>query len=79
MKKIYVCAAKQQTNKFFTLVEEWLEEILERFQDFNKILISNLIIKLQKTIEKFNNSKAYNFVFTPYYHIDMGLTVSGYS
>jgi len=74
-----VRVAKQQTNDFFTLVEEWMEEILEKFQDFSKGLISNLIIYLRKNIEKFNNAKVYNFVFTPHYDVDMGLTVAGYS
>ena len=74
-----VRVAKQQTNAFFTLVEEWMEEILERFQDFNKGLISNLIRQLRKAIEKFNNAKANNFVFTPHYDVDMGLTLAGYS
>jgi len=71
--------AKQQTNVFFTLVEELMEEILERFQDFNKGLISNLIRNLRNSIEKFNNATANNFVFTPHYDVDMGLTVAGYS
>ncbi|XP_065900804.1 interferon-induced very large GTPase 1-like isoform X2 [Dysidea avara] len=74
-----VCVAKNQTNEFFMLVEEWVEEILETFQDFNKGLISNLIRILRTTIEKFNNAKANSFVFTPHYHVDMGLTVAGYS
>ena len=70
--------AKQQTNDFFASVEEWMEETLERFQDFNKGLISNLIMNLRKSIEKFNN-ESNSFSFTPHYHVDMGLTVAGYS
>ena len=73
------CIARQQTNEFFTLVEEWMEEILQSFQDFNKGLISILIRNLRTTIEEFNNAKANNFVFSPNYHVDMGLTVAGYS
>jgi len=56
-----------------------MEEILEKIQDFNKGVISNLLINLCKTIDKFNDQKVNNFVFTPQYHIDMGLTVAGYS
>ena len=74
-----VRVAKQQTNDFFTLVEDWMKEILERFQDFNKSLISDLIMKLRNAIEKFNSAKSNYFVFTPYYHVDMGLTVAGYA
>ena len=70
--------AKLQTNDFFILVEEWIEESLEKVQDFNKGLISSLIMKLRNHIEKFNNAKN-NFAFTPHYHVDMGLTVAGYS
>ena len=70
--------AKNQTNDIFNEVEGWVDKTMEIFQDFNKSLISDLLRKLQKAIEKFNNKKA-NFTFTPEYEVDMSLTVAGYA
>ena len=74
-----VSVAEEQTKEFFTLVDGWMDEIMEMFQGFNKLLISNLIMNLQKTIDQFNSTKSSKFMFTPHYHVDMGLTVAGYA
>jgi len=55
-----------------------MEKLMERFQDFNKSSIANLLMKLQKSIEKFNKTKS-NFIFTHQYQVDMGITVAGYA
>ena len=70
--------AKLQTEMFFHEVEEWMGDKMERCQDFNKGLVSSLLMELQKSIVKFNNKRG-NFTFTPYYQVDIAITVSGYA
>ena len=70
--------AKTQTEMYFHQVEEWMGEKMERCQDFNKGLVSSLLMDLQKSIEKFNNGKN-AFTFTPHYQVDIAITVSGYA
>ena len=70
--------AKVQTDKFFCKIEESMGEKMERCQDFNKGLISSLLMDLQKSIDTFNSGKN-NFTFTPHYQVDIAITVSGYA
>ena len=70
--------AKSLTNEYFTAVEEWMEDLMERFQDFNKALMTSLLKKLQEKIDDFNKKKN-TFNFTPEYQVDMGVIVGGYA
>ena len=70
-------AAKIQTETFFRKVEEWMGDQMERCQDFNKGIVSSLLMELHSSIDKFNHGK-YNFTFTPHYYVDIAITVSGY-
>ena len=70
--------AKAQTEMFFHQVEEWMGDKMESCQDFNKTIVSSVLMDLQKTIDKFNNGKN-NFVFTPHYQVDIAIVVSGYA
>ena len=69
--------AKVQTDTFFNQIKELMGEKMERCQDFNKGLVSSLLMELQKSIDKFNEGKN-NFLFTPHYQVDIAITVSGY-
>ena len=70
--------AKIQTEMFFHQVEEWMGNKMEQCQDFSKNLVSSLLMDLHKSIDKFNNEKN-NFIFTPYYQVDIAIVVSGYA
>ena len=70
--------ARSQTEEFFHLVEEWMESIMERCQDFSRSLVNNLLMRLQKAIGNFNDGKN-NFIFTPHYQVDIAITVAGYA
>ena len=70
--------AKVQTDMFFHQVEEWMGDKMERCQDFNKGLVSSLLMDLQTSIAKFNKGKS-NFTFTHHYQVDIAITVSGYA
>jgi len=70
--------AKNLTNDIFNEVGGWMEKLMEKFQDFNKSSISNLLMNLQKTIDKFNTGKT-NFLFTHHYQVDMGIKLAGYA
>ena len=71
--------AKTLTSEYFSLVETWMENLMEKFQDFNKVLISSLLRKLQSAIDNFNNEKANTFSFTPVYQVEMGIIVAGFA
>ena len=70
--------AKNQTEMFFYRVKESMEDKIERCQDFNKGLVSLLLMDLQKSIADFNKGNS-NFTFTPHYQVDIAITVSGYA
>ena len=70
--------AKVQTETFLRQVKEWMENKMEGYQDFDKNLVSALLIYLQNIIDKFNNGRN-NFTFTPHYQADIAITVSGYA
>ena len=73
--------AREQTQKFFHMVEEWVQEIMESCQDFNKSSVTNLLMKLQNSVGEFNDGKVVksNFTFTPHYQVDIAITVAGYA
>ena len=70
--------AKTQTEMYFHQVEEWMEEKMKKCKDFNKGLVSSLLMDLKNSIDKFNNEKN-SFAFTPHYQVDIAITVSGYA
>ena len=70
--------AEAQTEIFFHQIEESMGDKMERCQDFNKSLISSLLMELQRLIDKFNDGKN-NFRFTPHYQVDIAIIVSGYA
>ena len=71
--------AKTLTSEYFSQVEIWMENLMEKFQDFNKVLISSLLRKLQSAIDNFNNEKANTFSFTPVCQVEMGIIVAGFA
>ena len=79
------CKARKQTQDFFKQVEDWVQEIMESCQDFNKSSVANLLINLQKSINEFNIGKfkgkvvKSNFTFTSHYQVDMAIIVAGYA
>ena len=71
-------SAKNQTNKFFNQVKQWMEEIMKICRNFSKTFVDNLLTKLQQAIKKFNDEST-SFSFTTDYQIDIAITVSRYA
>ena len=55
-----------------------MESILEKCQDFNKNSVSDLLMKLDRAIDQYNDPKKY-FTFTPHYRVDIAVTVAAYA